>query len=249
MDQSYEQIYHKLEKEYWWFVGRRKTIITLLKDISLDSKILEVGCSSGVLLSELRKSGFTPENLYGIDISIDAVEAVKKTVHCNPIVMDAQHLEFPDESFDIIIASDCLEHLESDENALNNWYNVLKKGGQLLVFVPAFKFLWSYHDEINKHFRRYTNKELQVKLQNAGFNLIKTGYWNFSLFFPTLMIRLINNIAFRIFKLKRHSKSGDLKSLNPFINKLLIKLLHTETASLRYIRFPLGVSTFCVAKK
>ncbi|MCD4679938.1 MAG: class I SAM-dependent methyltransferase [Bacteroidales bacterium] len=249
MDQSYEQIYHKQEKEYWWFVERRKTIIMLIKEISRNSRILEVGCSSGVLLNELKKSGFASENLLGIDISEKAVEAVKKNVHCNSIVMDAQHLEFPDESFDIIIASDCLEHLESDENALNNWFNVLKKGGQLLVFVPAFKFLWSYHDEINKHFRRYTSKELQVKLQNAGFNLIKTGYWNFSLFFPTLMIRLINNIAFRIFKLKRHSKSGDLKSLNPFINKLLIKLLHTETVLLRYIRFPLGVSTFCVAKK
>jgi len=249
MKTSYEIIYHKLEKHYWWFVGRRNTITTLLNDISRDSKILDIGCSSGVLLSELSTNGFALKNLYGIDISEKAVKAVKHLVSCNAFVMDAQNLEFPENYFDIIIASDCLEHLKNDQAALDNWYKILKQEGKLIVFVPAFNLLWSYHDEINHHFRRYTNKELKEKLENANFFIHKSGYWNFLLFFPAFVLRLINKLLSNVFKLMPNSESGDFKPLNPFINKTLIKLLRAETVLLQYIRFPIGVSTFVVAEK
>jgi predicted SAM-dependent methyltransferase len=73
--------------------------------------------------------------------------------------MDAQNITL-DEKFDVIIASDCLEHLKEDEKALKNWYELLNKNGVAFIFVPAFMSLWSYHDEYNMHYRRYTNSEL-----------------------------------------------------------------------------------------
>jgi len=163
MEKDFEKKYHDVEINHWWFKSRRKYLIDLLKDAPKDSKILDIGCSSGIFLKDLEKLGFKTENLYGIDISEKAIQNCKANgiQHC--FVMDAQNITIQ-ESFDIIVASDCLEHLEDDKKALKNWKSLLKIGGEMYVFVPAFMSLWSYHDEINMHHRRYTNGELKSKI-------------------------------------------------------------------------------------
>lgn len=162
MEENFEKKYHDVETNHWWFKSRRKYLIDLLKNSPKDSKILDVGCSSGVFLKDLEKIGFNPDHLFGIDISEKAILNSKKNGLKNTFVMDAQNITLT-EKFDIIVASDCLEHLENDSKALNNWNNLLNKNGQLYVFVPAFMRLWSYHDEVNMHFRRYKKNELKSK--------------------------------------------------------------------------------------
>jgi len=96
--------------------------------------------------------------------------------------MDASHIDLK-RKFDIAIASDCLEHLEKDGAALNNWYELLNPGGYLYVFIPAFMTLWNEHDVVNMHFRRYTRKELKQKLFESGFEIKKSSYWNLFRFY------------------------------------------------------------------
>ena len=244
MDKSYELKYHKLEEDYWWFVGHRDIIYKLINNYDKNAKILEIGCASGSLLKLLEIKGF--KNIYGIDISEEAIKLCKKKGIRNCYVMDAVNMKFKDEEFDLIIAADVLEHIKDHSIALNEWKRVLKKNGKMIVFVPAFKFLWSDHDDINHHYRRYSKGELVKALNDSNFNIIRSSYWNFFLFFPVGLFRILK----RSFKIRnKNEKKDQLYELNPFINKIFIGLLKFENSLIMMLNFPIGVSVFVIAKK
>ena len=242
MEIDFEKRYHEVETENWWFVSRRRYLLDLLKNESKDSKVLDIGCSSGIFLNDLERLGFKKENLFGIDISEKAIENCKNNGIQNAFVMDAQKIVLS-EKFDVIVASDCLEHLQDDSLAIRNWYELMKTGGTMYVFVPAFQSLWSKHDEVNMHYRRYTNEELKDKLINENLSILKSSYWNFFLFIPLYIFRKIDAILSR--NKKKEGQIIDAKLANIF----LLKLLLFENRLLKYVNFPFGVSTFCIAKK
>lgn len=243
MKKDFEKKYHDVETDHWWFKSRRKYLLDLLKNAPKDSKILDVGCSSGIFLKDLEALGFKTENLYGIDISDSAIINCKANGIQNSFVMDAQDITLI-ETFDIIIASDCLEHLEDDKKALKNWKSLLKIGGTMYVFVPAFMSLWSYHDTINMHYKRYTNEELKSKLLAENLAIVKASYWNFLLFLPVYTFRKLSSI------LNKNKKGeGDISIGNSFVNSSLLHLIILENKLLKAIDFPFGVSTFCIAKR
>ncbi|MGC4040937.1 MAG: class I SAM-dependent methyltransferase [Flavobacterium sp.] len=243
MEKDFEKKYHDVETDHWWFKSRRKYLLDLLKDAPKDSKVLDIGCSSGVFLKELEALGFKIENLYGIDISDIAIENCKANGIQSSFVMDAQNITI-DEHFDIIIASDCLEHLEDDKKALKNWNSLLKIGGKMYVFVPAFMSLWSYHDTINMHYRRYLKGELKSKLEGEHLTIEKASYWNFFLFLPVYAFRRISS-----FFNKEKKGEGDISIGNTFVNSALLQLIIIENKLLKVFNFPFGVSTFCIAKR
>jgi SAM-dependent methyltransferase len=242
MEIEYEKKYHEVETDNWWFVSRRKYLLDVLKNVPKDSQILDIGCSSGIFLKDLEQMDFKKENLFGIDISEKAIENCKKNGIQNAFVMDAQKINLS-EKFDIIVASDCLEHLRDDKAAIRNWSGLLKTGGMLCVFVPAFQSLWSTHDEVNMHFKRYTNKELKDKLTSENLTILKSSYWNFFLFVPLYLFRKIDAVVSRNKKKEGQIIDGTLT------NVVLLKLLLFENKLLKYVNFPFGVSTFCIAKK
>ena len=243
MKKDFEKKYHDVETDHWWFKSRRKYLLDLLKNVSKDIKVLDIGCSSGIFLKDLEALGFKAENLYGIDISDIAIKNCKANGIQNSFVMDAQNITL-NESFDIIIASDCLEHLEDDKKALKNWKSLLKIGGKIYVFVPAFMSLWSYHDTINMHYRRYTNTELKSKLLAENLSIQKASYWNFFLFLPVYGYRKISSVFN-----KDKKGEGDISIGNLFVNRVLLQLIIFENKLLKVFNFPFGVSTFCIAKR
>ncbi|WP_445454258.1 class I SAM-dependent methyltransferase [Flavobacterium sp. 25HG05S-40] len=243
MEKDFEKKYHDVESDHWWFKSRRKYLLDLLKSAPKDSKILDIGCSSGIFLNDLEKLGFKKDNLFGIDISAKAIENCKANGIPHSYVMDAQNITLT-ESFDIIIASDCLEHLKEDQRALKNWKNLLKVGGKMYVFVPAFMSLWSYHDVVNMHHRRYTNAELKAKIVTEHLEIQKAGYWNFFLFLPVYSFRKLSAII-----QKNKKGESDITIGNPLVNKALLQLIIFENKLLKVMNFPFGVSTFCIAKR
>ena len=98
---------------------------------------------------------------------------------------DAAQPPFGDGTFDIVLALDLIEHVEDDRAALSGLWRVLKPGGRLIVFTPAFQFLWSAQDRVSHHFRRYTAPELRSKLVEAGYAIDKLSYAN-TLLFPVV---------------------------------------------------------------
>ena len=241
MDKSYEKKYHLLEEDNWWFRARRQTILSMIGNYSKDTRILDIGCSGGILLKVLKGMGYI--NLTGIDFSPEAIEQCRKKGLDNVIVMDAHHLDFKDESFDLIISSDCLEHLKDDEVALKSWFRVLKKGGEAIIFVPAFMSMWSEHDIINHHFRRYKRKELVEKSKHAGFKVEKASYWNTATFFPAYLYRTIRKGN------KDAAPKDDLGEFNPFLNNLLKGWMSLENVFFKSTGLPIGLSVMVDLRK
>ncbi|MFZ4105399.1 class I SAM-dependent methyltransferase [Flavobacterium sp.] len=243
MEKNFEKEYHNLETHHWWFKSRRKYILDYISKAPKNSKIIDIGCSSGILIKELVENGFAIENLYGIDISEVAIANCKANGIINSFVMDAQNIDLI-EKFDIIISSDCLEHLKDEKKAIRNWESILKSGGTMLVFVPAFQSLWSDHDVVNMHYKRYTKGELERLLISENLEIIKSSYWNFFLFLPIYFYKRTSS-----FFQKNKTEVADISVGNDFINKLLYLVLNIENKILKYLNFPFGVSAFCVVKK
>ena len=226
MKREYEELYHRLETRQWWFRTRREIVRDLVLETHPDrtGRILEIGCSGGLLMEQLRADGY--RQMTGIDISSDAVELCRRKGIPDAHVMDAQQPAFADAQFEVITASDVLEHLADEAGALREWFRILKPGGVLIVFVPAFQLLWSEHDEANKHFRRYRRAELRDRLA---------------------LVRLARRARPHN---ERAAQEGDLFEPPRLVNMTLTGLLRIENWVMRRgVNFPFGVSAMAVARK
>lgn len=248
MNRDYEAKYHLLEERHWWFRARRSLVRALVLQLCPDRSrhVLEIGCSSGVLIRCLEKDGYA--SVVGIDISPEAIRECHRRGTSNAQIMDAQKLDFADDQFDVITASDVLEHLGDDTGALRDWHRVLKPGGIVIIFVPAFRLLWSEHDVANQHHRRYRSAELKQKLEAAGFEIERQSYWNMSLFLPIAAVRAVKRLLPRPRKDK--PPGNDLFPPPAPVNWALLQTLTTENSALaRGMNFPFGVSAMVIARK
>ena len=102
----------------------------------------------------------------------------------NIYLMSGDKTTFDDNSFDIVIASDCLEHMENDSETLKEWNRIIKPNGKLIIFVPAWKTLWSNLDEMSHHYRRYSYSDLKMKLidDRSTFNSMIIRTWKKMIF-------------------------------------------------------------------
>ncbi|MEA2036096.1 MAG: class I SAM-dependent methyltransferase [Nanoarchaeota archaeon] len=243
MDERYEIKNQNLEEVHWWFITRQDISYDLISKLNKNAKILEIGCSGGPLIKILNKNGF--KNVYGLDISKRAINLCKKRGLDNVFVRDAVKTKFKNKEFDLIIASDVLEHIKNDKLALVEWNRILKPGGKLIVFVPAFKSLWSPHDETNFHQRRYSKSSLVNLFKKADFKIIKSSYWNFSLFPIICTVKILQ----RSFVNKKQKIPSQLFGVNRITNKFLISLIKLENKYLKKFNFPWGISVFVVGEK
>lgn len=249
MDKHYEELYHNEEATNWWFVARRDMLLKLFKQygIKKDAKILDIGCASATFLLQLKELGYT--DLHALDYSAEAIALAKKNGLEQGYVMDGHYPDFEEGTFDVVIASDSLEHLEKDEVALVNWFKILKKEGKAFILVPAYQFLWSEHDDINYHFRRYTATNLTAKVKNAGFSVIRNGYNYMMLFIPTAIFRLLQNLIKGKKKKEQVNEQGQILILPIWVHKMLASFQKVENSLSKLVRLPFGVTTFVVATK
>lgn len=242
MEKGYETKRQRLEADYWLFRARRDLILRLIQKIGAPAhnRVLDVGCGGGYLIKLLEKKGF--RRVWGIDISDRAVFLCQKRGIKNVFVGDGIKTKFKEKMFDFVIADNVLEHIEDEGAALNEWRRILKENGRLIVLVPAFQGLWSPHDEICHHYRRYSQSVVIKALEKAFFEVERSSCWNLSLFFPASLVKIWQ----RFFPNK---KRDQLYELSPFINGVLAGLLKLENWLLMRISFPLGLSVFGIAKK
>ena len=237
---EYEKMY-EFEEKYWWWIGKRGIIKGLLNRLNLNStNILDTGCGTGLNLNYLKDYG----TVIGLDFSKDAFKFCKMHKHKNLVQADAEKLPFNDDTFDLITALDLLEHLD-DNKALKEFYRVLRTSGYLIVTVPAFEFLWSKHDEALHHKRRYKKGQFGAILKQNGFILKKITYWNFFLFLPIVMMRLIKKKT-----MKKQEVKTDVEALPNIVNSLFASVLKLESHLISHdVNLPFGTSIVCICKK
>lgn len=240
MKPQFEEQYRLFEKDWWWFVGRHDLITKILSSLKYmdNMKVLEVGCSSG----ENSKLLTEPSNYYGVDISLNAIRA--GSFDKNLLVGHAGALSFSDKTFEVVLFLDILEHLDDEKSALEEARRVLKDGGYLLILVPVFNFLWSGHDILNQHKRRYTKSRLASILTKNEFKIIRMSYWNFFLFLPVAVMRIVKKISTK-------RETADFVAIPGILNNLLLLNLLKIENNLIYngVNLPVGVSMLCVCKK
>ena len=246
MDADYEEKYHRVESIHWWFVARRNMLCALVRQFAPgpDSPILDLGCSGGVTLQALGAAGFTEVD--GLDISPQALAQCRDSGLTRIFLMDAAAPMLPPEAYDLVLASDVLEHLADDGQALKSWFRLLRPGGVLIVFVPAFMFLWSPHDRINRHYRRYRLGELAAKLGAAGFQNERRSYWSFLIFPPAVLLRALQRLLPPIQGLHHL----EVRTPPGVLNRFLVRLLRVEDRLVRAgVRWPWGQSALVIARK
>ena len=152
---EYKNIF-ELEENHWWYKGMRKISLSLIKRItkSKDIRILDAGCGTGINLTILNQFG----TVYGTDISKEAIKFCKRRNIRNVFISSVEKLPIKNNCLELITSFEVIYHknVENDIKALKEFNRILKENGYLLIRLPAFKFLYSYHDKIVHTARRYT---------------------------------------------------------------------------------------------
>lgn len=224
------------EQGHWWFVSRRKMVQLTLKRYSQYFSgriILDIGCGTGGMFSVLSQFG----KVVGVDISQESVKWCRKNGYL--VVWKSLFSKNLSKSFNICTAFDVLEHIDKDNEAIKQIHSLLVSKGLFICTVPAFSKLWSAHDDINCHYRRYTKPMLENKLKNNGFEIIFSRYFFASLFLTALVLR----------RFRKGRKEDNLSLPVKTINKIFKLLGFIDVFASYYFPFPFGTSLICVARK
>lgn len=211
----------------FWQVSRDKVLLPLVKN----GPVLDVGCGTGVLTKPMMDKGLI---VYSVDLDKRNCDMTKRfnknTYHGDFLKMDTK--KFP--KFKTIIMADMLEHTPNDVEQMKKAYDLLDKGGRLVVSLPYHQMFWTKNDAVRGHYRRYSKKELRSKLHAAGFKIAKMRLWNMLSVPPILFAKLF---SFRV------PHEGVSKSK---LNNFLIKYFDIFE---NRIPVPIGSSVICVARK
>ncbi|RDE04746.1 class I SAM-dependent methyltransferase [Sphingomonas aracearum] len=171
------------DSTHWWYRARRDILADYLTRegrLPGNARILEIGCGTGHNLPML--AHFGQVEAIEIDPAARAIaaERIGRAVSAAPLpVLPGVERG----AYDLIAVLDVVEHIEDDVAALKAMAACLKPGGKILITVPAHQWMWSAHDVVNHHHRRYSKKTLRHALHRAGLRERKLGYFN-SLLFP-----------------------------------------------------------------
>jgi SAM-dependent methyltransferase len=240
MDRDYELQTHRAEDRHWWYRGRRNVLERVVADLRLPARarILDAGCGSGRNMVEFARHG----EVTGVELSPTSVGLARERGAGEVIEGSVLEMPFEADAFELAASLDVIEHLEDDLQALRELRRVVAPGGSLLVTVPAYQWLWSGHDEINHHHRRYTRRSLQSVGEQAGWQQVRTTYFNSLLLPAAIALRVLDR-----FNRKTTESSLDLWVPPAPVNWLLERPLAIEAALIgRGGRIPAGLSLLAV---
>lgn len=241
---TYCEQYRDLHNHHWWWRAREEYVLTWVRSLSRVrrlEKILDIGCGDGLLFDHLARFG----DVRGIEPDDRLVSAQ------SPWRSRIEHVAFgPDyhsaHRFDLILMLDVLEHIEDDRQSMRTVHELLQPGGYCLLTVPALPSLWSRHDLINCHYRRYTLRALQALTARAGFESVEGHYFFGWTVLPMFLRRLLypaNGPA------PREDGAYAVKVPQAFVNWCLYSTCVLEQRLAASHGVPLGSSVFCLVQK
>ena len=242
MQTEYAAQYRNLWQNHWWWMARKKFVHRLIRRVYSENstkEILDIGCGDGLFFPELEEFG----RPWGVEPDANLLSS------SNPYVDRIKVEGFgPDYAapvqFDLMVMMDVIEHIADDAAALEHAYSLLAPKGAVIITVPALQALWSQHDVVNQHFRRYSPSSLRGVLENSGFKIKEFGFYFGWAAFP-MMIR-------RWLQPAQSSNTDDVYQVtipHPIINKSMYLMSRIEQGVQRVLPLPVGSSLFAVAEK
>lgn len=251
MYRDFAERYSEFEDHHWWFRGRRKVLRALMEDLDwrVGLRVLEIGVGSGTSMQTLYPEGV---EVYGLEPDVRNAEIARRRTQRPVYVGALERLpeEVRTEPFDVVTLFDVLEHLPDDVGALRRLRELLRPEGKLVLTVPAYMWLWSRHDVVNEHYRRYTARELARKLGEAGYRVCRVTYFNTLMLIPIAVFRWVSNVAGQIRPPKPAQRvPSDFEFRTGPLDTLWACIFALEAPWLRRWNLPAGVSVFGLAQR
>ncbi len=239
MDPGYAAVHAEQDRGHWWFIGRRAILLAEMARWlpRRRCRVAELGCGSGGLLEAMGR--------FGSAVGVEADPALLETARQRGLDCRLGSLPsdvpLPSGEWDAVCLFDVLEHLDDESAALGACRRLLASDGLLFLAVPAYAWLWSRHDELLGHRRRYTAPRLRRVVEAAGLLVERVSYFNALLAAPIIAVRLLRRALRR--------DGHDLSRPPAPLNRLLAAVFSAESRLLRRRSLPFGVSLLLVARR
>jgi len=246
LDRTAYDRFFELEEKHFWRIAKRRLVLDWLDRHGPTPgglNLLDIGGACSLIPRELQRWG-----------SVMVIEADADTANFarERLALDVRPGIFPKDMptagpFDVITMCDVLEHIEDDSASLRAARDLLKPGGLLLCTVPALPWLWSDHDRILHHFRRYTRPGLKAGLSEAGFSVVRVSYYT-SLLLPALVLERGAGRV-RTALTGRHKAGYDVKPPPGLLNLVFGVVMSVERWLLAGMDCWLGSSLIALARR
>ncbi|MGN6278297.1 MAG: class I SAM-dependent methyltransferase [Sphingomonas sp.] len=229
------------DSTHWWYRARRDILadyVARYADLPEHARILEIGCGTGHNLPMLARFG----TVDAIEID-DAAREIASARLGKPIATAPlpQLSGVERGGYDLVAVLDVVEHIEDDVAALKAIADCLKPGGKILITVPAHQWMWSAHDVVNHHHRRYSKETLGDALTRAGLRHNGLRWFNSLLFPAAVAARIAGRITGK-------DDSDDSPPAKP-LNAAFEKIFGLERYLVGRVPLPPGLSIITLASR
>jgi len=240
----YDELW-QVERWHWWFRARRRIIWSLASRYlagasSRRLRICELGCGTGGNIAAIADR----HDVVGIEPSPLALAYARRCL--GPHVYAGalpDEIHLPDESFDLVLLADVLEHICDDERSARVALRLLRPGGIVIATVPAYQWLYAPRDAHHGHFRRYGKAQFRKLWKVPQARVLLLSHYNMLLFAPAAVTRLWSKLA------RRAPLAGDLRIPPPSLNQWLEFAMRSESHLLGRFPLPFGLSLVAVVGK
>ena len=179
----------EVEDRMWYYRALHAHVVRSLKQHSSRSaaSVLDAGCGTGGLLRALAAHDPAGKRT-GLDFSALACELARFRSDAEVVEGSVAELPFPAANFEAIVSCDVLCQVPDPARVLVEFYRCLRPGGVIILTMPAYQWMFSYHDRAVANLRRYSRREVSVLCREAGFTVVQATYWNM-LPFPLAVLR------------------------------------------------------------
>lgn len=231
----------ELDERHWWYRARRNILADVIDryiPLPADARILEIGCGTGHNLAMLGRFG----QVDGVEL--DAPARALAAQRSGRTILDARLPELAGVergAYDLAAVLDVIEHVDEDRASLAGMADKLKPDGRILITVPMHPWMWTAHDVVHHHKRRYTAKALRRAITDAGLRVELLSPFNTLLFPLAAAARLAG---------KATGKQSSDDALPPApVNKLFETIFGLERHLVGRVPMPTGVSLIAIASK
>lgn len=243
------EVAYQLESKSFWFKHRNNCLISSLKNFPPTGTLVDVGGGNGFVACSLLKAGF---DTCLLEPSIQGVQYAQQRGLKKIICATLENSGLSSNSISAIGLFDVLEHIEDDPAFLDQVNSTLQKQGRLYLTVPTHSVLWSASDVLAEHYRRYSLKNIQKLIKQAGFQIDYATYFFAPLFLPVLFALAIPTklgLLKPVYKAKKYETlhgTNERKGMYQLLNKIWqweIKQISQQK------QLPFGTSCLVIASK
>jgi SAM-dependent methyltransferase len=236
MDREYAEVYRDLYQRHWWWRAREHVLLATLRELRPTagwSSILDVGCGDGLFFDQLAQFANFFEGVEADSGLVRAEGPWRQRIHVGPFESFGHGRRYG-----LVLMLDVLEHLTNPASALQHALSLLEPEGRIVITVPAFRSLWTSHDDFNQHVTRFTRRSFAHVASAASMHIETSRYF----FYWTCAGKLAQRLQERV----TSARPEPARVPPAWLNASLFALCRAEQKLLGRLHLPFGSSLLVV---